>query len=114
MELGVEMARLLFGSEILMRGAEPTPQRVEGLSLGYDVIVPVPASSKKRGYNVPERMAGRWQRRWTSRWPSTPSAVPALAAIRPALAGRAPGQRGRRVPGAGTGQRGREAGAAGG
>lgn len=24
-ELGVEMARLLFGSEILMRGAEPTP-----------------------------------------------------------------------------------------
>ena len=57
MELGVEMARLLFGSEILMRGAEPTPQRVEGLSLGYDAIVPVPASSKKRGYNVPERMA---------------------------------------------------------
>ena len=56
-ELGVEMARLLFGSEILMRGAEPTPQRVEGLSLGYDAIVPVPASSKKRGYNVPERMA---------------------------------------------------------
>ena len=56
-ELGVEMARLLFGSEIFMRGAEPTPQRVEGLSLGYDAIVPVPASSKKRGYNVPERMA---------------------------------------------------------
>ena len=56
-ELGVEMARLLFGSEILMRGAEPTPQRVEGLSLGYDAIVPVPASGKKRGYNVPERMA---------------------------------------------------------
>lgn len=40
-----------------MRGAEPTPRRVEGLSLGYDAIVPVPASSKKRGYNVPERMA---------------------------------------------------------
>ena len=36
---------------------EPTPQRVEGLSLGYDAIVPVPASGKKRGYNVPERMA---------------------------------------------------------
>lgn len=82
-ELGVEMARLLFGSEILMRGAEPTPQRVEGLSLGYDAIVPVPASSKKRGYNVPERMAGRWQRRWASRWPPTPLVVPALAAIRP-------------------------------
>lgn len=30
---------------------------MEGLSLGYDAIVPVPASSKKRGYNVPERMA---------------------------------------------------------
>ena len=56
-ELGVEMARLLFGSEIKMHGAEPTPQRVEGLSLGYDCIVPVPASGKTRGYNVPERMA---------------------------------------------------------
>lgn len=114
-ELGVEMARLLFGSEILMHGAEPTPQRVEGLSLGYDAIVPVPASSKKRGYNVPERMArplgkgggrpaGR-QRPWPCpHWPPSGRA----------LAGRAPGQRGRRVPGAGTGQRGREAGAAGG
>ena len=53
-ELGVEMARLLFGSEILMRGAEPTPQRVEGLSLGYDAIVPVPvhpSRQRKRGYN---------------------------------------------------------------
>ena len=43
-ELGVEMARLLFGSEIRMCGSEPLPE-------------PVPASSKKRGYNVPERMA---------------------------------------------------------
>lgn len=56
-ELGVDMARLLFGSEVKMRGAEPTPQRVDGLSLGYHCVVPVPASSKKRGYNVPERMA---------------------------------------------------------
>lgn len=69
-----------------MRGAEPTPQRVEGLSLGYDAIVPVPASSKKRGYNVPERMApAAGQRRWASRWPPTPLVVPALAAIRPGL-----------------------------
>ena len=40
-----------------MRGAEPVPQRVEGARLGYDCIVPVPASSRRRGYNVPERMA---------------------------------------------------------
>ena len=56
-ELGVEMARLLFGSEIRMRGSEPLPEPVPGLDRGYDCILPVPASSKKRGYNVPERMA---------------------------------------------------------
>lgn len=28
-----------------------------GLDRGYDCILPVPVSSKKRGYNVPERMA---------------------------------------------------------
>ncbi len=33
------------------------PQRVEGAALGYDCIVPVPASSPARGYNVPECMA---------------------------------------------------------
>lgn len=51
------MARLLFGSEIRMRGSEPLPEPVPGLDRGYDCILPVPASSKKRGYNVPERMA---------------------------------------------------------
>ena len=56
-ELGVEMARLLFGSEIRMHGSEPLPEPVPGLDRGYDCILPVPASSKKRGYNVPERMA---------------------------------------------------------
>ena len=56
-ELGVEMARLLFGSEIRMQGAEPLPTPVPGLDRSYDCIIPVPASSKKRGYNVPERMA---------------------------------------------------------
>ena len=56
-ELGVEMARLLFGSKIRMRGSEPLPEPVPGLDRGYDCILPVPASSKKRGYNVPERMA---------------------------------------------------------
>lgn len=52
-ELGVEMARLLFGSEIRMCGSEPLPEPVPGLDRGYDCILPVPASSKKRGYNVP-------------------------------------------------------------
>ena len=56
-ELGVVLAELAFGSEVRMRGAEPVPQRVEGAQLGYDCIVPVPASSRRRGYNVPERMA---------------------------------------------------------
>lgn len=56
-ELGVEMACLLFGSEIRMCGSEPLPEPVPGLDRGYDCILPVPASSKKRGYNVPERMA---------------------------------------------------------
>ena len=51
------MARLLFGSEIRMCGSEPLPEPVPGLDRGYDCILPVPASSKKRGYNVPERMA---------------------------------------------------------
>ena len=51
-ELGVVLAELAFGSEVRMRGAEPVPQRVEGARLGYDCIVPVPASSRRRGYNV--------------------------------------------------------------
>lgn len=51
------MARLLFGSEIRMCGSEPLPEPVPGLDRGYDCILPVPASSKQRGYNVPERMA---------------------------------------------------------
>lgn len=56
-ELGVEMARLLFGSRITMRGAEPTPAPVPGLDRSYDCVVPVPPSSRVRGYNVPECMA---------------------------------------------------------
>ena len=51
------MACLLFGSEIRMCGSEPLPEPVPGLDRGYDCILPVPASSKKRGYNVPELMA---------------------------------------------------------
>ena len=56
-ELGVVLAELAFGSVIELHGAEPVPQKVEGAALGYDCIVPVPASSRRRGYNVPERMA---------------------------------------------------------
>lgn len=56
-ELGLWMARLLFGAQVEMRGAVPVPQPVEGFGLGYDCIVPVPASSSARGYNVPEQMA---------------------------------------------------------
>ena len=56
-ELGVEMARLLFGSTVTMQGAEPLPVPVPGLDRSYDCILPVPASSRARGYNVPERMA---------------------------------------------------------
>ena len=56
-ELGVVLAELAFGSVIELHGAEPVPQKVEGAALGYDCIVPVPASGTMRGYNVPERMA---------------------------------------------------------
>ncbi len=56
-ELGVEMARLLFGAEVTMRGAEPTPSPVAGYERGYHLILPVPPSGRRRGYNVPERMA---------------------------------------------------------
>ena len=56
-ELGAETARLLFGSEAKMGTFGPEVQPVPGLALSYDCIVPVPASSRARGYNVPERMA---------------------------------------------------------
>lgn len=56
-ELGVMLAELAFGSTVHMEPSGPVPQRVEGLSLGYDCIVPVPASGTKRGYNVPELIA---------------------------------------------------------
>lgn len=56
-ELGVEMARQLFGSMVTMQGSEPLPALVPGLDRSYDCILPVPASSRARGYNVPELMA---------------------------------------------------------
>ena len=57
MELGVWMAKLVYGSEIRMCGAEPVPQKVDGVSRVYNAIVPVPPSGTKRGYNVPYLMA---------------------------------------------------------
>ena len=68
-ELGVEMARLLFGSEIRMHGSEPLPEPVPGLDRGYDCILPVPASSKsaatmcRSGWHSP--LPGRWAFRWS-------------------------------------------------
>lgn len=56
-ELGVEMARLLFGSPVAMWGFQPQPEPVPGLDRSYDAVIPVPASSRARGYNVPEQMA---------------------------------------------------------
>lgn len=55
--MGVWLAKLTFGSEVRMSGAELLPELVEGMSLGYDCIVPVPASGTARGYNVPQLMA---------------------------------------------------------
>ena len=63
-ELGLWLAKLAFGSEMHMAGAEPVPELVEGMSLGYDCIVPVPASGRARGYNVPSS----WRCRWPAHW----------------------------------------------
>ena len=57
MELGLEMTARLFGAKVEMHFAEPVPGPVAGAAVGYDCIIPVPASSRRRGYNVPERMA---------------------------------------------------------
>ena len=53
----MEMTARLFGAEVEMHFAEPVPGLVPGAAIGYDCIVPVPATSRRRGYNVPERMA---------------------------------------------------------
>lgn len=56
-ELGALLAEQAFGSTLQMQGAEPMPQEVPGFSLGYDLLVPVPPSGRRRGYNVPALMA---------------------------------------------------------
>lgn len=56
-EMGSRLVELAFGGELTMQYGELLPQPVPWAAIGYDLIVPVPASGKKRGYNVPELMA---------------------------------------------------------
>lgn len=56
-ELGVWLAKLAYGAEIEMHGSQPVPLKAEGFALGWDCVVPVPASGSARGYNVPELLA---------------------------------------------------------
>ena len=56
-ELGNRLVQLAFGGELTVQYGELLPQPVPWAAIGYDLIVPVPASGKKRGYNVPELMA---------------------------------------------------------
>lgn len=54
---GTRLVQLAFGGELTVQYGELLPQPVPWAAIGYDLIVPVPASGKKRGYNVPELMA---------------------------------------------------------
>ena len=56
-EIGNRLVQLAFGGELTVQYGELLPQPVPWAAIGYDLIVPVPASGKKRGYNVPELMA---------------------------------------------------------
>lgn len=56
-EMGSRLVQLAFGGELKMQYGEWMPQPVPWAAIGYDLIVPVPASSNRRGYNVPELMA---------------------------------------------------------
>ena len=56
-EMGNRLVQLAFGGELTVQYGELLPQPVPWAAIGYDLIVPVPASGKRRGYNVPERMA---------------------------------------------------------
>ena len=56
-EMGNRLVQLAFGGELKMQFGEWMPQPVPWAAIGYDLIVPVPTSGSKRGYNVPELMA---------------------------------------------------------
>ena len=55
--MGNRLVQLAFDGELTVQYGELLPQPVPWAAIGYDLIVPVPASGKKRGYNVPELMA---------------------------------------------------------
>lgn len=56
-EMGSRLVQLAFNAELQLQYGELVPQPVPWAAIGYDLIVPVPASGSKRGYNVPELMA---------------------------------------------------------
>ena len=56
-ELGDRLVQLAFGGELKMQYGEFMPQPVPWAAIGYDLIVPVPSSGTRRGYNVPHLMA---------------------------------------------------------
>ena len=56
-EMGNRLVQLAFGGELTVQYGELLPQPVPWAAIGYDLIVPVSVSGKRRGYNVPELMA---------------------------------------------------------
>ncbi len=56
-ELGNIMVKALFGCTFFRKYGIILPERNNAAALEWDVIVPVPESSKKRGYNVPDLLA---------------------------------------------------------
>lgn len=55
--LGNCMAERLFGCTFSRRYGILYPERNPAAALEYDLIVPVPASDRRRGYNVPQLLA---------------------------------------------------------
>lgn len=64
-ELGLWLAKLAFGSEMHMAGAEPVPELVEGMSLGYDCIVPGTGIRAERAATM---CRSSWRCRWPAHW----------------------------------------------
>ena len=56
-QLGLLMAEKLFGCTILRRCGILYPARMPAAALAYDLIVPVPPSNHRRGYNLPTLLA---------------------------------------------------------
>ena len=82
-ELGLWLAKLAFGSEMHMAGAEPVPELVEGMSLGYDCIVPVPASGSSTRLQCAAAHGGAaGTRHWAFRCTRKHWAAPVQSGIR--------------------------------